>query len=78
MRTIRASEISSYLYCQRAWWYMRSGHAQENLAELAGGQALHERHAQLILQTGCIRTVAIFFLLLGIVLGVVYLTLILL
>ena len=58
MRTIRASEIGSYLYCRRAWWYQRSGHQPENLIELAGGQRLHEQHGRQVMAAGCLRVLA--------------------
>jgi hypothetical protein len=74
MRTIRASEISSYLYCQRAWWYQKRGEPSENLAELASGTELHYRHGRTVLVTGCIRIAAYILLLLGIVLLAVYFT----
>lgn len=44
-RTIRASEIGSFLYCQRAWWYRRQNAPTINTAELAGGEDFHRQHA---------------------------------
>ncbi len=46
MRVLRASEISSFLYCRRAWWYQVQGVRSENLAELDGGQVVHQRLAR--------------------------------
>lgn len=44
-RTIRASEIGSFLYCQRAWWYRRNNVPAINSAEMAGGEQFHRMHS---------------------------------
>lgn len=49
MRTIKASELSSFLYCQRAWWYQLKGTPSENQAELAYGTEFHQKHGRQIL-----------------------------
>jgi CRISPR/Cas system-associated exonuclease Cas4 (RecB family) len=74
MRTIRASEIGTYLFCQRAWWYMKTGAPSENLAEMAAGNELHFRHGRKALELSCLRSLAYALLLMALVLIVVYFT----
>ncbi|MBC8496137.1 MAG: hypothetical protein ISS57_14955 [Anaerolineales bacterium] len=75
MRKIRASDISSYLYCQRAWWYRQQGIASKNTHELAGGRDLHQQHGRAVLASGVVRALAYLLLLAGLILLAVYLTL---
>jgi hypothetical protein len=75
MRTIRASDLGTYVYCQRAWWYQKMGVAPENIEHLAGGFALHSRHARMVATTGCLRALAYVLLLIAIVISAVYITL---
>jgi hypothetical protein len=74
MRTIRASEIGTYLYCQRAWWYRKRGQPSENQAELSGGSELHYRHGRAVMVTGCLRSLAYALLLLALVLVAIHIT----
>jgi hypothetical protein len=68
MRTIRASEIGSFVYCQRAWWYDRQGVASENEAEMAAGTEIHYHHGRTVMVGGCLRTLAVIALLGAVVL----------
>ena len=74
MRTLRASEIGSYLFCQRAWWYQQSGESSQNLEEIAAGSELHYRHGRAALSAGCLRAAAYVLILIALVLLAVYFT----
>jgi len=74
VRTLRASELGSYLYCQRAWWYQRQGMESRNLAEMAGGTQLHRAHGRRVVISGLMRILAWVLLLAGLVLLVFILT----
>ena len=52
MKVIRASEIGSYLYCRRAWWYRRQGLEPANQAEMNAGTELHRQHGRSVLAAG--------------------------
>lgn len=71
---IRASELGSYLYCRRAWWYRKQGVESENQAELAGGTALHVQHGRKVIAAGLLQMAGFVLLLAAIALLVVVLT----
>lgn len=75
MKTIRASEISSYIYCQRAWWLQTKGHVPENKSELSAGKRIHASHGQAVFKSGCIQIAAYTALICALLLLVVHLTL---
>ncbi len=72
---IRASEVGSYLYCRRAWWYRKQGIESENQAELATGTELHRQHGRKVLAAGLLRILGLGLLLAALILLVVFLTL---
>jgi CRISPR/Cas system-associated exonuclease Cas4 (RecB family) len=71
---IRASEIGSYLYCRRAWWYRKQGVESENQAEMATGTELHRQHGRKVIAAGLLRTLGFVLLLAALVLLVAALT----
>jgi len=77
MRTIRASEIGVFLFCQRAWWYQRQGVESDNLVQMRAGSSVHAAHGRAVQTAGCLQTIAYGLLLLAVVALVVHLTILL-
>jgi len=44
MRKVRASELGSFLYCQRAWWYQQQNLSSENQGAMDSGSQEHREH----------------------------------
>lgn len=74
MSTIRASEIGTFIFCKRAWWYQKRDYTSSNTSELAGGTKVHVQHTRLVWASGCLRILAYITLITAIVLLAVYLT----
>ncbi len=74
MHPIRASEIGSFLYCKRAWWYQRKGVVSTNVEELAEGTELHHQHRRSVMASSLVKTLAYVTLLLALVLFAIYAT----
>jgi CRISPR/Cas system-associated exonuclease Cas4 (RecB family) len=68
MRTIRASEVGSYIYCARAWWYHQQGIESTNQAEMTAGTELHRLHGRQVIASSLTRTLALILLLAALVL----------
>ncbi len=71
---IRASEIGTYLYCRRAWWYRKQGVESENQAQMATGTELHRQHGRKVVAAGFLQTAGYLLLLVAVVLVVIVVT----
>lgn len=74
MRTIRASEIGTYVYCHRAWWYRKEGYQPDSEKELAAGSKVHLEHTRQVWLSGCIRILAYAFLIAALILIAIHFT----
>jgi CRISPR/Cas system-associated exonuclease Cas4 (RecB family) len=74
MPIIRSSDIGTYLYCHRAWWYKKQGVPSANQAELAAGTELHVKHGRQVLASSITRTVGLILLVIALVMLVAYCT----
>jgi CRISPR/Cas system-associated exonuclease Cas4 (RecB family) len=72
MKTIRASEISSFIYCRKAWYFQRQGVESENQAELASGTHLHARHGRKVMVNSCLQVMAALLFLVSLALLTMY------
>jgi len=73
MKIIRASEIGTYQFCQRAWWYQLQGYEPDNKVELAGGTEIHEKHGRMVMTSSCLQLIAYATLMLAVLAAVIWL-----
>ena len=74
MPIIRSSDISAYLYCNRAWWYKKQGFESANQVELAAGTEIHIKHGRQVLASTITRTIGLILLMVALVILVAYCT----
>jgi hypothetical protein len=74
MHVIRSSDIGTYLYCHRAWWYKKQGIESANQTELAAGTELHVKHGRQVLASGIARTIGLVLLMVALIMLVAYCT----
>ena len=72
MNVIRASEIGSWLYCNRAWWYQRQGVVSSNQAGMQAGTSSHRRHGSSLFTASLARLLGWLALLVGLALLISY------
>jgi hypothetical protein len=68
MRTVKASEIGSFLFCQRSWSYQKQGFEPENRATLNAGSEYHASGGKKVAASVLLRWSAWAALLLAVVL----------
>jgi CRISPR/Cas system-associated exonuclease Cas4 (RecB family) len=73
MRKINASEINTYLFCERSWWFQNQGIDSNNLNDLASGISIHNQHSRSVIRSGLIKIMAYGFILSALILFSVYL-----
>ena len=74
MPIIRSSDIGTYLYCNRAWWYRKQGVESQNQTELAAGTELHVKHGRQVLASSITRVIGLILLMVAIAMLVAYCT----
>ena len=74
MRTIRASEVSSFIFCQLAWWYQREGVEPINRSEMSAGSQFHEQQGFIVRSAILMQAFALILIILAIVGLTIYLT----
>ncbi len=75
MRTVRASEIGSFLYCRRAWWYQKRGLPSKNRIQMEAGEEFHLAHGAGVARASFFAWLGWFILLAAMVLLAIGLTL---
>lgn len=48
MRKLRASELGSFNYCERAWWYEQQNLPSANQAAMDTGSQKHREHSRTV------------------------------
>jgi hypothetical protein len=74
LNTIRASEVGSYLFCARSWWYQRQGLESSNQVEMIAGTGIHRAHGRKVLASGLTRLLGLIALLAALALLVSFCT----
>ena len=65
MRPVRASEIGSYIFCQRAWWYSQRGVVPLSTQSLERGSSFHMKNWRITILSRLLRILAFVVLILG-------------
>ncbi len=73
MKIIRASEIGTYQFCHRAWWYRQQGFEPDNRVEMAGGIEMHASHARGVQRGNCLQLIAFVSLMLAVLIAAIWL-----
>ena len=70
---IRASEIGTYMFCNRAWWLKRQeGRASTNLIEMSRGTRRHAQHARTVQGASALQRVSYTLIALSLIFIILY------
>lgn len=70
---IRASEITTYVYCRRSWWLQRvARYTADNIHEMQTGTEYHEDHGRTVQQSTWAQRLA--YVLIFVTIGVIVFT----
>ena len=72
MKTIRASDINSFTYCQRSWWYRINGHKSLNTFEISAGSYRHKQHGRSVNLVKTIQMFAFAVIMFALILLILY------
>jgi hypothetical protein len=64
---VRASEIATYCFCQRAWSYQRQGVPSQNLSDMTEGSQYHHHHGKTLSMIQVARAAAFVLIILAII-----------
>ncbi len=72
MRIIRASEVNTFLFCNRAWQYRMKGIEPANRQELQSGTDMHYQHGRMVVGSTLMKIFSILFLIIALIVIVFY------
>jgi hypothetical protein len=73
MKIIRASELGTYVFCNRAWWYQLQGYEPDDREALIKGKQYHEQHSNRVTSAGCLLVAAYGLVLIAIITTIIWL-----
>jgi hypothetical protein len=74
-RPIRASDLITYLYCHRAWWYRLQGVESANFSQMQAGEVFHAAHGRQVFRARLLQMAGWGVLLIAVLLLVALVTL---
>lgn len=73
-KTINASDLGTFLYCRRAWWYRKQGAESANQEAMSAGTSYHSGHGRRVFIARFLRFLGWLLLLAGVIALVLFLT----
>ena len=74
MKTIKSSEIGTFIFCQRAWSYQKGGGRSINTEQMNAGSLVHRQHTSAVRLSGFIRNSAYVMFLTSLTLALIFIS----